>query len=227
MRARPRSARERGFTLLEIVVAVAILALLAGAVVPVTSKALTYKARNATNDELQALSEASAAFFHDVRRLPASVAELLVAPADAGWSGPYLPGVVTDQLSGLSGYQVDAWSRPYVLAAAGDVLSIRSQGPDAKTSTADDLLIQLDVTSIRRAETLARLERINRAIDHYNAQYLSTSPLPANYATVVSRLVSNGFLPSSPDYDADAWGNAFVEDPLGGTPVVEVTSTAF
>jgi len=222
-----RSLARAGFSLLEMIVAITIMTVLVGATVPVASKAFLYKARNATNAELQELSEASAAFFYDVDRLPLSVAELLVDPPSAGWNGPYLPGVVTDSLTGLSGYQVDAWSRPYSMSISGDVLTIASMGADATPGTSADLTIDLDVTYIRREKTLARLATINLAVVHYNAQYLSTDPLPANYAVAYSKLVSRGFLPASTDYQVDAWGNAYVEIPLGGSPVVEITSTAF
>ena len=83
--------------------------------------------------------------------------------------------------------------------------------------------IDLDVRHIRRIKTQIRLERINLAIERYNAQY-QDSPLPADYQSLYSRLVSTGFLPGTPDYRTDAWGQTYVADPGGVSQVVAVTS---
>ena len=45
-----RTCSRSGFSLLEMVVVVAIMAIVAGAAIPVTSKVLAYKARNATRE---------------------------------------------------------------------------------------------------------------------------------------------------------------------------------
>ena len=70
------AARRAGFSMLEMIVVIAIMAVIAGAAVPVTSKVLTYQARKATRGELQLLSDASAEFFRDTRTLPADLADL-------------------------------------------------------------------------------------------------------------------------------------------------------
>ena len=59
-----------GFSLLELIVAVSIMVILVGAAVPVTSKVLTYKARLATKQEVELLSDAAADYFEDTRQLP-------------------------------------------------------------------------------------------------------------------------------------------------------------
>ena len=218
-----RSARA-GFSLIEMVVVIAIMAIVAGAAVPVTSKVLTYQARKATRGELQLLSDAASEFFRDTRRLPTDLEQLLVDPGDAGWSGPYLPGVVTDQITGLTGYQVDAWSRPYQLQANGDVLTLTSMGEDATAGTPVDLEIDLSVAWIRREITLERLETINQSITQYNGQYLATDPLPADWPQALGKLVNRGFLPAAAGYDVDGWEAAFVEVPQGRLPVVKVES---
>ena len=219
-----RTHSKSGFSLIEMVVVVAIMMVIAGAAVPITTKVLTYKARQATKTEIQYLSGASAEFFKDTRRLPTDIAELLVDPGDAGWSGPYMPGVVTDQITGLTGYQVDAWSRAYSVGATGDVLTITSSGEDATTGTETDIAIDLDVTYLRREGTLAQLETINRAVSQYNDQFLSSAPLSTSWSTAVNTLVTSGFLPTSDGYSEDWWGAEFVADPPGVNPVVRIKS---
>lgn len=214
-----------GFTLIEMVVVIAILSIIVGAAVPVTSKVLTYQARKATREELQALADASADYFRDTLEKPADVADLLVDPGVDGWSGAYLPGVVADSLTGKVGYEVDAWSRGYRVVIEGDVVSIQSRGEDASWGTSDDLVLDLDVTPLRRTETLDRLRIVNAAVQRYNDERGPMDPgLPANWTAARTMLVTNGYLPGDPTYQTDAWGDDLVEDPVGDTPVVKVGS---
>jgi prepilin-type N-terminal cleavage/methylation domain-containing protein len=221
----PEQTARRGFSLLEMIVAITIMVVLVGVAVPVSSKVMLYKARMGTNQELQTLADAALDHFRDTWVLPANSEDLLVdAGSTPGWSGPYLPGVVADRLTGLSGYQVDAWSRPYDFSASGDILTISSQGQDAESPSEHDLEIRVDVTPVRRQETIARLETINQAITTYNRLYLPDQPLPASYSAAYSRLVGAGLLPSSSRYSADGWGDSYLPDPPGATPVVRATS---
>ncbi len=221
-----RSFSGGGFTLIEMVVAITIISIMVGAAVPVTSKILTYQARKATRQELQTLADAAAEYFRDTLVMPTTIQDLLVDPGVDGWSGPYLPGVVADRLTGKVGYQVDAWSRDYRVVISGSVLSIQSQGEDATWGTSQDLVLDLDVTPLRREETLDRLRIANSAIQRYNAALDVGEPgLPADWSTARATLVTAGYLPNDTRYQTDAWGADFVEDPVGLTPVVRIKST--
>lgn len=222
-RRRARVGR-RGFSLLEIIVAVTIMAVMVGAAVPVTSKVLTHKARKATKQELALLSDALTDFAADTLALPASLEELLVDPGVDGWSGPYLPGVLTDEITQLPGYLVDAWSRAYELSSSGDVLTVRSSGEDNLAGSSQDIAVSIDITPIRREETLVRLQIINQAIRSYNAVHFDTAPLATSWGTAFSQLVSSGYLPNSIDYQQDAWRDTFSADPPGQAPVVRAGS---
>jgi prepilin-type N-terminal cleavage/methylation domain-containing protein len=213
---------ERGFTLIELIVAVAILALMIGAAVPVTAKMFAYKARMATRQELQMLAEASLERFRDTKTLPSGVDSLLVEGGVAGWTGPYLAGVVADHVTGASGYEVDAWSRGYRFTIAGDVVTLASRGEDAQFGTADDLSIAVDVTSVRREETLAELLLLNQSIRHYNSLYQVSAPLSTSWPTAFNTLVATGFLPNQTDYLTDGWGATY--EASGGAPLVELLS---
>jgi len=220
-----RPLARRGFTLIELVIAIAIVAVLAGAAIPVTAKVLTYKARKATREELQVLGDAALDCFRDTRTIPSSIANLMVDTGAAGWSGPYLGGAVTDQLSGTSGFEVDAWSRIYRFTVSGDQLTIASRAEDATYGTTDDLSIVVDVGVARREETVAELKVLNQAILAYNATYLASAPLSTVWATAYSTLVTRGYLPSYSGYLTDGWTQAYI--PVGsGSPLVELTSTS-
>lgn len=215
--------RQSGFTLIEMIVVIAIMSILVGAAIPITEKVIAYKSRKATREELEFLSLASAEFFRDTNRLPKSIDELIVNPGGKGWAGPYISGVLTDQITSLTSYHVDAWSRPYQLEIAGDVLTITSGGEDLALG-GEDIDVALDITWIRREKTLEQLKTINQAVTLYNGQYQTTSPLSGKWSTALDALVTKGFLPAATGYQNDAWGSEFVGDPAGKSPLVRVVS---
>ena len=223
MRTPNRTARA-GFSLMELVIAVTIMSVLAAVAVPVAGTVLDQGRRQATMEEMQDLVAAAEAAFVDTLTLPADLEDLAVDPGDDGWTGPYLVGTFDDHVTGLAGYGLDAWSRAYRLDVAGDVWTLTSDGPDGKKATDDDLVLELDATRLRRAETLDRLATINQAILAYNGEHHEDAPLPTGIAGIRSSLVTRGFLPDHGRYGVDAWGDDLVEDPVGGTPVVRVTS---
>ena len=213
-----------GFTLLELIVVVTIVATLAGAAVPVTSKMLEYRAREATVEELQVLAGASVAYFRDTGEFPAELADLLVDPKRPGWVGPYLSGVIADRSSGESGFLVDAWSRGYRWQVLADVATISSCGRDAEFGTDADLEVDVAATPLRRAATLDRLRVINTAVRAYNDRSLATAPLASAWPQAFDQLVEAGLLPQAALYRQDAWGDAFVANPFGQQPVVAIDS---
>ena len=121
----------------------------------------------------------------------------------------------------------DAWNNAYQVVQNGSSqLEITSLGPDATADTADDLDQVVDVTPIRRAQTLTELLTVNSAITSYNAENLPATPLSTTYSTLLSELVTAGYLPSGTTrFDADGWGDAYVLDPPASSPPVAVEST--
>ena len=97
--------KPRGLTMMELVIVVAILAILAGAIVPSVSHFTAEAKVTATKTSLTEIRNAimgtpeTAGFLADTGRLPNSVGELFNRPADLlsfnrdtrrGWNGPYL-----------------------------------------------------------------------------------------------------------------------------------------
>ncbi len=139
-----------GFTLLEMVVVIAVLATLAGMLTPLALGLLERHERELTEERLEAVYQAVVGcwgendygFLGDIGRLPAggSLDELLVQgalPAYAlgangvglGWKGPYVETLGED-------YKRDAWGRLFSYSSAtGQVTSL---GPDGVVS-ADDI----------------------------------------------------------------------------------------
>jgi general secretion pathway protein G len=220
--ASKRRAR-RGFTLIELIIVMSLIAVLAGVLTPAVSSIMRSQARGATIQEMQLLAEAIQAYYRDTRQFPTAVT-CLMSDTVPGWSGPYLSGTVDDPWSAQSGYVVDGFGNDYRLAAAGLALTLSSDGPDRTAGNADDIDLVVNVTPILRGLTLAELDVINTAIVQYNATFVSTNPLPANWPVALSMLESRGYLPTGSGYGADEWGAAYVEVPTGTTPVTEVTS---
>ncbi len=152
IRARP-SAAGAGFTLMEIVLIVAVLAVLATAVTPAIVQRIMDARVDATRVEMKALYEAmvgrssqsgSYGFVGDMGRLPQTFTELaqgIGVPAHStqtvrtvgmGWNGPYVN--IGD---GPTDYLNDGFGRPYTGASSGQV---RSAGPDGVAGNNDDLV---------------------------------------------------------------------------------------
>lgn len=148
----PADRTEAGFSLIEIIVAVAILALLAGATAPLVVRNMTAARRDETTERLRRLvdgmiGDAPAGrygYLGDMGNLPPALGDLLVRggqPAfgvspygyGVGWSGPYV-----QQTQALANLTQDAWgvALQYAPAAA----QVRSAGEDHQLGTADDLI---------------------------------------------------------------------------------------
>lgn len=217
--------RRAGFTLLEIIVVVAILSILAGVAVPVVQKTIATAARKATRAELDVLANAALEYCRDTNNIPLTISDLERNPnrADsAGWAGPYVAGAIAAS-STKTGYMVDGWSRDYRVVR-NTRLILTSAGDDGTFGDANDIELTVDFTPVRREKTLDKLATINQAITFYNAAYQATSPLPANYSTALNRLVATGFLPNRAAYLNDAWGRRFTADPAGVAPMVKARS---
>lgn len=225
-RATDKVGRRAGFSLIHLVVLVTIIAALAASAIPTATSAPVYELRQGTRQEMRAIVTAVDDYFWDTEALPAEVLDLVREPIGglAGWRGPYLPGVIPDEPTSLSGYEVDGWSRDYRLETAGDVLTLTSMGEDADWDSGRDIVARTDVTWLRRKRTIGRLQTVNQAIAVYNELYGDTAPLPANYPVLVSMLIADDVLPNTVEYDVDGWGATFVEDPLGVSPVECITT---
>ena len=123
-----RRRRDGGFTLVELLVVLVILALLAGLVAPRVMGYLGGARQQTAAMQIDNLSTALDLYRLDVGRYPSAeegLAALVDAPAAAGrWRGPYLSGRTIP---------VDPWGNPYQYAAPGahgdfDLLSFGADG---------------------------------------------------------------------------------------------------
>ncbi len=125
----------RGFTLLELMVVIIILALLASIAAPQVTKYLRRAKGDTAKVQTRALAAAVDFYQIDMGRYPTTaegMKALLVAPSpDAKWQGPYLKQV--DSLT-------DPWGNPYQYAQPGThgAVDIFSWGADGKAGGEGD-----------------------------------------------------------------------------------------
>jgi general secretion pathway protein G len=117
--------RPRGFTLIELMVVLAILALLAGLVGPRVLSQLGGAKSKTAAVQIADLEKSLDLFKLDVGRYPTTdegLQALVVRPVSlAGWTGPYLKG---------SGAPADPWGNAYRYSMANGRIDIVSLGGD-------------------------------------------------------------------------------------------------
>lgn len=134
-----RPAVRKGFTLLELLVVMAIIGLLASYVGPKYFSQLGQSEHKVAQAQVDAFSKALDSFRLDVGRYPSAaegLASLVKRPAGlARWNGPYLAKAVP----------LDPWGRPYIYRSPGtqgrevDVISYGNDGRAGGTELAADI----------------------------------------------------------------------------------------
>jgi len=118
-----RKRRQSGFTLVELLLVLVILALIAGMVLPgIIGKAESAKAK-AASSQISRLSMSVESFYLDTGITPSSLEELVNQPPGVtGWNGPYIKNSLLK----------DPWGQPYQYRAPGEHgdFDIESYGAD-------------------------------------------------------------------------------------------------
>jgi len=136
---RSRTHRQRGFTLVEMLVVITIIALIMSLVGPRVLNYLTESKVKAARIQIQSFSSALDLLFLDTGRYPSSADGLvaLVKPTSSllGWNGPYLKG---------GNLPNDPWGKPYVYRSpaersAYEIVSYGADGQEGGTGTAADI----------------------------------------------------------------------------------------
>ncbi|WP_026957843.1 type II secretion system major pseudopilin GspG [Aliagarivorans taiwanensis] len=119
-----RGNRQRGFTLMELLIVIVIMGLLMSLVAPTMfSKVGSSKIKTA-EAQMQMIATALDVYRLDVGSYPASLSQLR-ADDQTGWDGPYLPRDLP----------LDPWNREYIYKAPGDngnPYNLRTLGADGQ-----------------------------------------------------------------------------------------------
>jgi len=121
-----RSRAQRGFTLVELLLVLVILALIAGLVLPgIIGKAESAKVR-AASSQISRISMSVETFYLDTGSTPDSLEELVnEPPAVSGWNGPYIKNSLLK----------DPWGKEYQFRSPGEhgEFDIFSYGADGQS----------------------------------------------------------------------------------------------
>lgn len=130
---------ELGFTLVEILVVITIIALIMGLVGPRVLNYLAESKAKAAKIQIESLASALDLYFLDIGQYPSSsdgLNALVHRPGNAkGWNGPYLKGNVVPN---------DPWGKPYLYRLPGqhgtyDIISLGADGQEGGTGAAADI----------------------------------------------------------------------------------------
>jgi general secretion pathway protein G len=128
-----KKARQGGFTLVELLLVLVILALIGGLVLPgIIGKAEGAKVKAAAS-QVSRLAMAVESYYLDTGATPESLSQLVADSGDAGWNGPYV------KESSLK----DPWGREYEFRMPGehgefDIYSLGADGqPGGEGKNAD------------------------------------------------------------------------------------------
>ena len=166
MRRSSKTQKMRGFSLIEIMAVLAIMAVLMGFLVPMVFNRVNAARVEATETEVERIfkaivgdpSKENFGYLGDMGRLPANLTELFVRgtqtafhTADGvvehvggvgtGWRGPYLTGLSQEDIL------KDAWGNSYDYSnTGGSAGQIRSPGPDKDINvTSDNIVFPADL----------------------------------------------------------------------------------
>jgi general secretion pathway protein G len=109
-----RQPNRAGFSLLGVIVVLAVLAILAAVITPMYFRQLMEARERATTAELLQIEEGLVAFFEDLGRFPTDaegLSALVVDPGLTGWQGPYINLEHEEPIAQVS---TDAWNLGYV-----------------------------------------------------------------------------------------------------------------
>lgn len=119
-----------GFTLIEVLLVVAILGILAGVVVVNFSGKQERSMIQATRASISAICTAIDVYETDTGRFPGGLGALVENDSAPNWHGPYIRS---------GGVPVDAWGTAFGYQPGENTFKVTSAGPDRQMGSGDDI----------------------------------------------------------------------------------------
>ncbi|NOY53959.1 MAG: prepilin-type N-terminal cleavage/methylation domain-containing protein [Deltaproteobacteria bacterium] len=202
-RSRKGPTTTAGFSLIEIVIVIAVLSILAGMMVPMSVHLIDQRNVESTKKEMSEIKDGLLHYYEDVSpsAFPANLADLVTAPFGiTGWNGPYFSGSASE-------VQTDAWGNNYTYRESGNYAIVISGGNDKSVdsgsydnfppsdSPADnsDLVVNVNGNLIADKLNEEKIEETKEILKLVAGDIYNTNPTtaPTSYTPSLS----------------DAWGN--------------------
>lgn len=133
-RRQPRR-RRAGFTLLELLLVLAILVVIGGIVTVNIGGAQTEAKINATKTQLNGLKSNIQMYQIRMNGIPETLEALRDGPSDAAKKAKWVAPIITS-------IPTDAWENPLEYTVNGNAYEIRSPGPDGQPNSEDDITVE-------------------------------------------------------------------------------------
>lgn len=233
-----RPAGRAGFTLIEIIVAVAIVAVLAGAITPMVFNELMQAREDATEGELTAVAGGLVDFYTDTGRLPTEaegLGALARDPGVTGWQGPYVKAnrgdpvdeVGTDGFGNAYVYDLAPSTSPANTADAVVVSAGRDGTLEAGNlggtwqlaGVGDDLVQAVTVGPVDRVKLAEARSEVLALATAVRAYYNDHTAFPASVALLIPDYMDQGVAGGAL---IDPWNQGYLvsAQPAGGAVVV-------
>lgn len=132
---RTNRSRRAGFTLLELLLVLAILVVIGGIALPNFMGAGTEAKINATKVQMDHLKQAIMMYQIRMNSLPDSLEALRDGPSDAAAKAKWVAPIIKE-------IPMDAWENSLEYSVNGNTYEIRSAGMDGQMSTEDDIVLE-------------------------------------------------------------------------------------
>lgn len=229
---------QNGFTLIEIIVVIAIMALLAGALIPSGMQTLDIERQKKSEAVMDDLAVAIRAYYEDNGAFPTSLngaANSLSHPP--GGRSAYIFASDPNKI-----YQ-DKWGVNLQLLASTPANVYRrdvvSGGPDGAIQGTNDVRKTVDVIDIRRKVVKSQIDNANTVLAGLNSilnSYRNRNPFPATWTvlsgpavtwpTIRTQLVNRGYLPNTTTLN-DPFGNQYIYNNAQGVLTINTAAASY
>lgn len=200
------------FTLIELIVVIAILAMLAAGIVPSITTRIKRENIEDTKTEIEELAQALKEYYKDTDQFPSSstnpLRDLENNPGVSGWDGPYITKKFEDY-----DYEEDEWGNDYDYSYPGgewgqDPCTFYSYGPDREDDggSGDDISHTVDPKQVMK-EKRDRIRQELEVIKKQAQQYYDDN---GNYPDDIEDLYTGGgdYLEDE-SYREDEWSQEY------------------